>query len=178
MKKKAKKKKKEDYNLKNILIIAGFAIILIIALILIFSKASLTGGIVNEKVKATDCGEDTTFYKGDTGLCWQKSVMPGTAKNWEEANNYCENINLGNKNDWRLPTLEELRKIVKEDAPDIKIDESVFRDTEKRHYWTSTMYKDDVNNHWYIHFEMGYEGHTYNFKDGYGARCVRTNSIS
>ncbi len=169
------KEKRKNIGFKNIFIIAGFAIILAVALVLIFSKGKMTGGVIDEGV-IKDCGEGTVIYK-DRGLCWQQSTMPGDADDWNHANTYCENLRLGNKDDWRLPELLELRKIVYDNNEGIKIDESVFSDTEKKHYWTSTPQESMGDSHWYIHFERAYEGHTFDYNSGYGVRCVRTNSI-
>lgn len=161
-------------NKKNIFIALGLAIILIIALLLIFSKGNATGNVIKE-IKG--CGDGTTYYNGDEGLCWQISTMPGTANNWDQANSYCENLELGNKEDWRLPTLKELEKIVDNSQKEIKIDKTYFQNTENKHYWTSTPHNTLENAHWYIHFEMGYQGYAFDFNPGYGVRCVRTSSI-
>lgn len=178
---KTEKKQKQDnpIGIKNILLIIGFAVILFVAIALIFSpKIGVTGDTISENVQKESCGEGTVIYEGDTTLCWQQSVMPGTAKNWEHAKSYCENLELSGENDWRLPTLKEMEKIVEKDVSGIKINRKYFRDTEKRHYWTSTPYEFLENAHMYIHFENAYEGYAFNFKSDYGVRCVRTNSIS
>ena len=54
----------------------------------------------------TDNGDGTV---GDnmTGLTWQQ--VPASEKmSWEEAGVYCENLELGGYDDWRLPTVKEL----------------------------------------------------------------------
>jgi len=48
-----------------------------------------------------------------TGLMWQDSLEAKTVTSyWEEAINYCNNLNLGNYTDWRLPTTKELTYLI------------------------------------------------------------------
>jgi hypothetical protein len=51
-----------------------------------------------------------TVTDTSTGLTWQQATAPG-AYTWKEALAYCENLTLGDRSDWRLPTLKELRSI-------------------------------------------------------------------
>jgi len=54
---------------------------------------------------------DETISDSATNLMWQKSDN-GSSVNWESAINYCENLSLASKNDWRLPNVKELHSIV------------------------------------------------------------------
>lgn len=50
---------------------------------------------------------DGTVTDLNTGLTWQQT--PSYASfNWQEAMDYCENLELGDYDDWRAPTLKEL----------------------------------------------------------------------
>ncbi|MBN1277277.1 MAG: DUF1566 domain-containing protein, partial [Deltaproteobacteria bacterium] len=42
---------------------------------------------------------------------WQKATAPGTYT-WEHALDYCEELSLGERTDWRLPNIKELRSLV------------------------------------------------------------------
>lgn len=42
-----------------------------------------------------------------TGLMWQQTP-PSNGYSWEDAQSYCENLELAGYDDWRLPTLKEL----------------------------------------------------------------------
>ena len=54
----------------------------------------------------TDNG-DGTVIDNITGLIWQQ--IPTSEKmSWEEAEEYCENLELDGYDDWRLPTVKEL----------------------------------------------------------------------
>ena len=53
-----------------------------------------------------------------TGLVWQnpalKIIRFDTAMNWHDAMNYCDNLVLDDHDDWRLPTIDELRTLVRD----------------------------------------------------------------
>ncbi len=164
-------------KIKNILVSVFAMVIIVIALMLIFPQEK-TGSVTNENTKIKDCGAGTTFYSGEN-LCWQKSAKPEPAINWNDANNYCDNLELGKKDDWRLPTIEELKSIVKENAPEeVTIDETFFTDTKLNYYWTSTDYPKTKGTHWYVYFKTGYEGIAQDFKKNYDVRCVRETGLS
>ena len=57
-----------------------------------------------------------------------------TMLNWDDATLYCELLVIDNKNDWRLPTLEEL-----DDMRKIKNDFSELYD-----YWSSVEKREDM----------------------------------
>ncbi len=54
----------------------------------------------------TDNG-DGTITDNNTGLIWQKTPDDGTFS-WDEAGEYCEDLELAGYDDWRLPTAKEL----------------------------------------------------------------------
>jgi hypothetical protein len=57
----------------------------------------------------TDNG-DGTVTDEVTGLVWAQD-MSDSSMSWEEANDYCESLEMGGYDDWRLPTLKELWSI-------------------------------------------------------------------
>lgn len=46
-----------------------------------------------------------------TGFIWQRG--DGGQMEWDFAKQYCDSLDLGGYNDWRLPTINELRTIIK-----------------------------------------------------------------
>lgn len=146
-------------------------ILIVIGAITLLGNKEKTGEVIKDSAK--DCGDGTVLL-GET--CWQKSVKPTPAANWQDASDYCESLKLGNKEDWRLPSLAELRSIVKIGAPnEVTIDTELFSDTKPGYFWTSTPYSQKEGNHWFVYFRNGNEDITLDFKSGYEVRCVRDN---
>jgi len=83
--------------------------------------------------------------------------------NWNDGMLYCQLLTIDNKNDWRLPTKEELDYIYHS--------ENDF--TTGFIYWTSTEYDSD-GNAWFYDFS-GHLPYYYSSKyDIYNVRPVRT----
>jgi len=53
---------------------------------------------------------DGTVTDTSTGLMWAQTDSMGDIT-WEDAKRYCENIILSNYNNWRMPTIEELKTL-------------------------------------------------------------------
>ncbi len=82
---------------------------------------------------------DGTVLDMATGLNWQQ-VDDDDLKDWEEAKNYCSNLILGSKRNWRLPNIKELFSIVENRVSQPSIDTVVFSSIRNdfSHYWSST----------------------------------------
>jgi len=164
---------------KNILISIFVIAIIVVALMFIFPQQK-TGNVTNEDIKIKDCGEGTVFYEGEN-LCWQKSTKPEPATNWQDASDYCANLELGRKTDWRLPELDELKSLVVVVPPEqVTINADFFTDTQTDYYWTATEYVTPATKtatHWYVYFKTGYDGIAPDFKEKYEARCIRDDVL-
>ncbi len=55
---------------------------------------------------------DHVWIDGATGLMWQNPPAEQTM-NWEDALAYCEDLELNGEDDWRLPSLFELRSLIR-----------------------------------------------------------------
>lgn len=53
---------------------------------------------------------DGTITDTNTGLMWQQTP-PAEGMTWYQAKEYCENLEFGGYDDWRMPTLKELFSI-------------------------------------------------------------------
>jgi hypothetical protein len=95
-------------------------------------------------------------------------------KSWKEANEYCKNLQLGKFNNWRLPTIKELLKLIdyKQISPAINIK---FKHTVLSYYWSSTEYLTSPSYVWCVNFYDGTVTHISKNKEYY-IRAVR-NSI-
>ena len=53
------------------------------------------------------------WYDPTSGLCWQ-DPPPSTAMDLSEAEAYCDVLSLGGYGSWHLPTIDELRSLIRE----------------------------------------------------------------
>ncbi len=84
---------------------------------------------------------DGTVTDMATGLMWQRKD-DNALRAWSDAGSYCQGLNLGNKQDWRLPNIKELQTIIetKINEPDPAIDVIAFPGTEDSRYWSATIF--------------------------------------
>jgi hypothetical protein len=95
---------------------------------------------------------DGTVSDQATGLNWQQAD-DGTTRDWPEALRYCATLNLGGKQNWRLPNVKELQSIVDYSRNDPAIDSTVFTQTDRNGwYWSSTTHGDNTRMASYICF--------------------------
>jgi hypothetical protein len=75
-----------------------------------------------------------------TGLEWQQETAPGKYT-WQQAVDYCNNLSLGGKDDWRLPTVKELSTLADSGISDTgpTINTYYFPGTQQGNYWSSTI---------------------------------------
>lgn len=149
----------------------------------------------------TEYGENNYVDNGDgtisdlaTGLMWQKAD-DGVSRDWEEALEYCENLELATFNDWRLPNAKELQSIVdytrspqttSSPAINPKFETTEINDPEGNlghfpFFWTSTTHLDGINPYSgavYIAFGEGLGQMNGNLLDVHGAGCQRSDPKS
>lgn len=56
-------------------------------------------------------GTGDTWTDSSTGLMWQNGT--GCCYDWDEATNYCQSLVRGGHSDWRLPSISELRSLLR-----------------------------------------------------------------
>lgn len=100
-------------------------VILLIMIGLSLLQAELT------RDAATGIVSDST-----TGLMWQDNEI-GTTTNWQGAIDRCEELELGDYSDWRLPNVNELKSILDRSKVDPAIKDG-FEHTSSSNYWSST----------------------------------------
>jgi hypothetical protein len=104
-----------------------------------------------------------------TKLEWQRSD-DGTARSKEEAIQYCKDLDLGDKKDWRMPSIEELKTIIDATRFDPAIPTEAF-DAVSTWYWSSTANAAYIASTWRVNF---YDGDVeYSVYDPTLVRCVR-----
>jgi hypothetical protein len=88
-----------------------------------------------------------------TGLIWQQAEAG--VMTWTEALTYCENLELADCNDWRMPNCIELRSLVNFSKHDPAIDTEVFPGAMSAGYWSSTPYALHSGIMWVVDFLDG-----------------------
>ena len=135
-----------------------------ILFIITIGISSLMGG---DFTRANDVVTDSR-----STLEWQdNNETNSTTKTWIDAINYCENLTLSGKIDWRLPNLNELTSLVDDKRYNSSID-AIFQNISSNRYWSSTT---NVNNNslvWIVSFSYGGQNY-YTKTDSYYVRCVR-----
>ena len=103
-----------------------------------------------------------------TNLMWQKSHV--SAKNWQQALTYCEELDYANLTDWRLPNNNELNSIINYQLDNPASD---FPDMPSEEYWSSSTSAGDMQSAWCANFDFGsVNDHKAKVDTNY-VRCVR-----
>ncbi len=125
---------------------------------------------------------------------WEKESR---AMNWDDAMEYAKNLRLGGYDDWQLPTMEELTKIVTlcggadvtygddnwEELTDKNIANETYQANHKakgfasRYYWSSTTYGNYNNYVWDVTFRYGLLSRDAKSNSLY-VRCVRAGQLN
>jgi hypothetical protein len=122
-----------------------------------------------------DNGDDTVTDTA-TGLMWQKTVELD-ARDRASASGYCQELELGDHDDWRLATVLELSSIVDENSSfevtgNGALDKAVFPQGAAVAFWSSTSAAGNQNASWVVEFSAGYSG-TRSSVTKCRVRCVR-----
>ena len=136
---------------------------LLVCGVFLFSNTALMAG------DFVDNG-DGTVTDNNTKLMWQQGENGDM--NWEAALTCCENLELAEYDDWRLPNVKELVSITEETIYNPAIDTRYFSGTYSTNYWSSST---DVSNTSYAWFLFSFSGYvSYHPKTvSYYVRCVR-----
>jgi len=125
-------------------------------------------------------GLEVNYYRvGETvidetsGLQWENTRdVENAYSHWSDSFTYCQSLQLEGYNDWRVPTLSELRGIVDSSKTGPALN-SIFTHVSDSSYWASDEFASDTTKAWYIF-------HSYDGHDGsapkdheYAVRCVR-----
>ena len=104
-----------------------------------------------------------------TKLQWQDdATAKTTTANWTTATtSTCQNLTLGGYSDWRLPNIDELKSILKNNRISRE-----FVNFASQSYWSSTTYASNSSYAWYVYFYNGYGDGDYKTYSHY-VRCVR-----
>ena len=92
----------------------------------------------------------------ETGLVWERS--PSTAARvWFNAHDRCNDLTLGNRKGWRVPTVQELASLLDGDPANVASIPRLppghpFVDVVDNIYWSATTSTGNTNVHWAVYF--------------------------
>ena len=126
-------------------------------------------------VQAEFLRENDVVLDTQTKLMWQDNEI-GTKVNWEAAIQRCEDLSLARHEDWRLPSINELRSIIdiSKTSPALV---DAFTKSSSSYYWSSSTYEDSKSDAWGVNFYSGDVDSRYMGNGDKGdfnyVRCVR-----
>jgi hypothetical protein len=115
---------------------------------------------------------DGTVTDNNTFLIWPEGSWNFYGA-WDQANEYCKNLTLAGRSDWRLPSKIELASIVDYGKSNPASNASVFPGIASAYYWSSSQIPDNAWA-WVVNFGDGSLGAQLRNNAGY-AKCVRGN---
>jgi len=107
-----------------------------------------------------------------TSLMWQENGYQH-GLTWEQAISCCEYLDLGSREDWRLPNIKELNSLTDRSRLNPAIDLVSFPDTAFYLYFSSTTVMSDTGLAFVLNFYNGETGGGYKTYTLYYTRCVR-----
>ncbi|MDH5721587.1 MAG: DUF1566 domain-containing protein [Spirochaetia bacterium] len=96
---------------------------------------------------------------------------------WVSAISHCENLSLGSRTDWRLPSINELKNLLDLSKANSSINETYFPETAAANYWSSSSlavnapYTYTYPYAWRVNFNDGFFAHSERFNVAH-VRCV------
>lgn len=155
--------------------------------IFIVAAVILTRAATGLSFSLETVGSDMVIKDPQTKLVWQQNtadinedgiittgVHPdGDKVPWQEAMDYCQELNYAGSSDWRLPESTELDSLVDYTKSYPAIDGKFGCEGDA--YWSATDAKDSAKKALYIHFNFGSESSKEKTKNLF-VRCVRNGS--
>jgi hypothetical protein len=106
-----------------------------------------------------------------TGLMWQQTD-DNVLRIWSEAVAYCNDLDLGGYDDWALPEIEKLQRLVDYSTCEPAIN-PLFLDCKPDRYWSTTANTCTPDYAWRVHFRYGRSGSNSKEDHQHYVRCVR-----
>ncbi|MGD8568464.1 MAG: DUF1566 domain-containing protein [Gammaproteobacteria bacterium] len=116
---------------------------------------------VTDDVMVTDLKHQRMWLRCSVGQQWEDGQCRGdpVTTSHDQALNLAKQHDDAGYTDWRLPTIYELSTLAELRCHRPAINLDVFPDTPAADYWTSTLFSNNANMAWLVHFQYG-ENHT------------------
>jgi hypothetical protein len=137
-----------------------------------------------ETLKSKELANPLVWTDPDTNLTWQVDIDKREFT-FDEAFDYAKELNENNfagYNDWKVPTIEELRTILTQESYNNPKSVSGKTFIKKpllnsmtmkwQSYWSSTIYASSTSYAWLVNFSYGYDPHDDKTNNCF-VRCVR-----
>ncbi len=117
--------------------------------------------------------ENTMVKDIKNGLMWEDTPhVQETKITQPRAMKYCSKLKIGEFNDWRLPTIQELLTIVDYKRINPALIKEFSYIEKESYYWSNTLVADADDEFWGVNFKRGASSKASEYYDRY-ARCVR-----
>lgn len=111
---------------------------------------------------------ETGAYVGNLQVC---KTGENNSMAWSKANSYCNNLTAEGKNDWYLPSKDQLLTMYNNKS---SLQENAgFTPFPVSSYWSSTVSNSNGYYHWGVHFSDGSCTSFYDYDYSFSVRCVR-----
>lgn len=111
----------------------------------------------------------------ETGLVWERSPAQ-EGFTWSSAHYHCNTILVGNRQGWRLPTLQELKSLYDPTYPYLPANHPFEFVGPGAHFWSATTDAEDYNRGWIAFFTSAASALTGPKSGGHYVWCVRGGS--
>ena len=140
---------------------------ILLVVFLIFSFA-----LSAERFVVTGADGDKVVKDSVTNLVWQQTLLV-EVKMWQEAIDYCEGLDYGTYQDWRLPNRNELMSIVDYSESSPAVNTAVFTGVLSASYWSTSEYFSNTGYVWDVNFQSGDSMHRDKVTHSHNVICVR-----
>ncbi|RLA07540.1 MAG: hypothetical protein DRQ51_05790 [Gammaproteobacteria bacterium] len=111
---------------------------------------------LQQKLGKFEIIDENVALDNNTGLMWKRHHE--TKKmSWQEALDYAKNHNFAAFDDWRLPSIDELKTIVEKDKKPAINHYAFIGASAISYFWSSTPHSFDSNYAWRMNFYNGYD---------------------
>ena len=118
--------------------------------------------------------EITMIKDTSTGLLWEDTPHVRETKiTHPRAKMYCSELKLGDFQDWKLPTIQELLTIIDYRRTSPALMKAFNYVEDESFYWSQTVVADESDAFWGVNFKRGASSKASEYYDRY-VRCVRS----